>query len=169
VEDRCAECGYDGRGLTIADIAGELERVPARVRTIRDRIADDALRARPATGGWAPIEYIGHLRDLMAFHRWVIERALAEDEPAIGPADPDAAVAEAGYVGATPDDLLDQLDRRVHRLVALLASLDDAQTARLLTLDGDDGPSDVGLVARNALHEGHHHVLDLERLSPSTS
>jgi hypothetical protein len=167
MEDRCAGCGYDGRPLAFAEIASHLALVPQRVRAIHNRATDEALRARPEAGGWAAIEYVGHLRDLMAFHRWLIERADAEDEPTIGPADPDVAVAQAGYIDATPNDLLDRLDRRVRRLAAVLEDLDEIRARRRLRLDETDRPIDVGVVARSALHEAHHHLGDLERLVPA--
>jgi hypothetical protein len=169
MEDHCAECGYDGRLLSLDEVGSRLALVPQRVRAICDRASDESLRARPEAGGWAAVEYVGHLRDLMAFHRWLIERAQSEAEPAIGPADPDVAVAEAGYIDAGPDDLLDQLDRRVQRLVAVVEDLDETRARRRLTLDGADGPIDVGVVVRSALHEAHHHLGDLERLVPAST
>jgi hypothetical protein len=164
VQERCEGCGFDGRALSCADVAGALGQLPERVRGIAVATPDDVLRRRPPTGGWAAIEYLGHLRDLLAFHRWVIERALTEQEPDVGGGDPDAAVEAARYIDAEAEDLLAQLERRAGRLRELLGTIDDLQARRRVTVEAAQGPVAVVFVARSVLHEGVHHTLDLAHL-----
>ena len=57
----------------------------------------------------------------MAFHRWLIESALAEDNPLIPMATP-RSVAKAAYADADIGALFGQFDRRVDRLRQLLPS-----------------------------------------------
>ncbi|MFZ0904419.1 MAG: DinB family protein, partial [Mycobacterium sp.] len=117
---------------------------------------------RPAPDVWSPLEYLGHLRESMAFHRWLIERALAEDNPLIPMVDPDESVAQSKYNEADRAQLIAQFDRRIHRLDDALTSLDDVAAARTLTLG--DRQISVALVARSAWHECHHHHRDIRRL-----
>ncbi len=108
------------------------------------------------------MEYLGHLRESMAFHHWLIESPLAEDNPSIPTVDPDESVAQAGYADAEAEALIGQFGRRVDRLCELLAELDDSSVNRSLALG--DRRITVGLVARSAWHECHHHRGDVHRL-----
>jgi hypothetical protein len=163
VEDHCDECGFDARDLTTHEVAGRLLLLPEQVRSVLEGMDDTALRRRPDPRTWSAIEYLGHLRDLMAYHRFLIERATAEERPAVESVDPDTTVASAGYAHASLDDLLGQFARRVDRLVTLIDSLDAEAVDREIALG--DREIDVTLVTRSALHEGHHHTLDLTRLA----
>jgi hypothetical protein len=98
----------------------------------------------------------------MAFHRWLIERALAEDTPHIPMVDPDESVKQADYHTAEVDQLLAQFDRRVSRLADALTSMDGDASERTVSLDGR--PVSIALVARSAWHECHHHHGDIRRL-----
>jgi hypothetical protein len=76
--------------------------------------------------------------------------------------DPDESVAKAGYPNDDIEALFGQFERRVDRLCQLLAGLDDGAVNRTLALD--DRHISVGLVARSAWHECHHHRRDIRRL-----
>jgi hypothetical protein len=164
IEDFCDDCGYDGRQLSFDDITTALSALPNHVRGLLRDTDDATLRRRPGPNSWSALEYVGHLRDLTAYHRWLIERALAEERPVIGPVDPDAAVAAAGYNEADADTLIDQFDRRIVRFCELIATLDEHAGMRKLVVEPGSREIDVHSVARSALHEGHHHTLDLVRL-----
>jgi hypothetical protein len=97
----------------------------------------------------------------MAFHRWLIEKALAEDDPAIPMVDPDASVAAANYGDADVDELIGQFERRVRRLGEVLETLDAQTVRRTVKLDG--AQISVALIARSAWHECHHHHGDIRR------
>ncbi|WP_232068797.1 DinB family protein [Mycobacterium mantenii] len=125
-------------------------------------LSAELARRRPSSDVWSPVEYLGHLRESMAFHRGLIESALAEDNPFIPMVDPDKSVAKAGYADADIGALVGQFERRVDRLCHLLAELDGGAVNRTLTLD--DRQVTVGLVARSAWHECHHHRGDIRRL-----
>ena len=163
MEDHCAECGYDGRDLEMDEVSSQLRRIPEQVRTLTHSAPDAALRRRPDPSTWSAIEYLGHLRDLMAWHRFLIEQGVEVDRPTVPPVDPDASVASAGYADADLDDLQGQFTRRVERLCARIDSLEPAQTTRVIEWYGGR-EIDVQLVARSALHEGLHHIGDLERI-----
>ncbi len=162
MEEICRECAFDESLAQPADVALAL-------RPLAMAIADDVrglpaalATRRPSPEVWSPMEFLGHLRESMAFHRWLIESALAEDNPSIPMVDPDESVAQAGYADADTEALIGQFGRRVDRLCELLAKLDDSSVNRSLTLG--DRRITVGLVARSAWHECHHHRGDINRL-----
>jgi hypothetical protein len=162
MEDSCAECGFDESSTPPAGVVTGLDRVTPRICAAIRAVPPQRLRQRPDSATWAPIEYLGHLRESMAFHRWLIERALAEEDPAIPIVDPDQSVADAGYIDADLDELVGQFERRILRLTDRLTVLPHGADQRRLTLG--DLRITVALVARSAWHECHHHLGDIRRL-----
>lgn len=159
MEDVCTDCGFDQSSTPPAEVRPALERVATRIIDAVRSVSPELLRRRPEPRVWAPIEYLGHLRESMAFHRWLIEQAVAQDHPEVAMVDPDESVAAADYCGADVEDLLGQFHRRVLRLGELLANLPVDAPARGLTLG--DRPITVALIARSAWHECHHHLGDI--------
>lgn len=101
----------------------------------------------------------------MVYHRAAIERALVENTPRIAAVDPDLFVVRNDYRNADWDDLLAGFGRSIRRLGALLLSLDEAAVGRALIVDDPPQQVDVAFVARSAIHEGVHHLGDIERLT----
>ncbi|MGV0793202.1 DinB family protein [Mycolicibacterium sp. XJ1819] len=167
MQDRCDECAFDQSATPPAKVAVALEQVAPQICESMRSIASDVLRRRPRPEVWAPIEYLGHLRESMAFHRWLIEKALAEDDPTVPMVDPDESVAGAGYRDADLEDLIAQFERRIQRLNAQLGALPPDAERRVITLGGQ--PITVALVARSAWHECHHHLGDIRRLGGQTT
>jgi hypothetical protein len=162
MEETCSECAFDEPLAQPKDVALALPQLTTAIGNDIRAVSTELARRRPSPEIWSPVEYLGHLRESMAFHRWLIESALAEDNPLIPMVDPDESVAKAGYPDADVEEVFGQFERRVDRLCRLLTELDRGAVDRTLTLD--DRHITVGLVARSAWHECHHHRLDIRRL-----
>lgn len=162
MQDICTECGFDQSSTPSAEVAAALEQVAPRICESVRSIPLEVLRRRPRPEVWAPVEYLGHLRESMAFHRWLIEQALAEDHPYVAAVDPDESVAAAHYRDAELDELIGQFERRIRRLADQLVSLPADSEHRGVTLG--DMPITVALIARSAWHECHHHLRDIREL-----
>jgi DinB superfamily len=162
IEQICGECGFDASAASPADVASSVPVLAVAIAHSLRSIPEHRARTRPAPDVWAPVEYLGHLRESMAFHRWLIEKALSEDNPLIPMVDPDASVAEANYRDSDIDELIGQFDRRVQRLCELLQTIDHEATLRTVRLDGTT--INTALVSRSAWHECHHHHGDIQRL-----
>jgi hypothetical protein len=162
VEEVCSQCDFDESKTPPREVPVALAPLALAIGDSIRAISDDELRRRPAPTVWSPLEYLGHLRESMAFHRWLIERALAEDNPLIPIVDPDESVAQSRYNEAEVEQLVAQFERRIQRLAGALRALDDEAADRTLTLDGRQ--ISVALVARSAWHECHHHLRDIRRL-----
>ncbi|MCM3922688.1 DinB family protein [Frankia sp. AiPs1] len=161
MEQVCSECDFDASAVGVGQVAVALGPVAERIVEHLRALPGDVVRHRPGPGIWSPIEYLGHLRESMAFHRWLIERAAAEQTPVIPTVDPDASVAAADYHNGDLADLLGQFERRVARLRETMTQLDEDLARR--TVDVDGRVVSVALVARSALHECHHHDGDIVR------
>jgi hypothetical protein len=163
MKDHCPECGFDGRDMTVRDISRALRSLPPEVQRLVDGAEPAVLRRRPDPSVWSAVEYLGHLREVMAYHRFVIEQIQSRRETPLDAVDPDASVAAGGYADADPSELLGQLSRRVGRISDLLESIPPDRMD--LAVVGSDGAIvDVHLAAGNALHEGDHHLGDIRRL-----
>jgi hypothetical protein len=163
VEEICHDCHFDQSRTPPGQVAEALLPLARAIADWIRAISDDDLRRKPDAAGWSALEYVGHLRESVAFHRWLIERALSEDNPPIPIVDPDESVAQSRYNQADSDDLVAQFLRRIARLIDALNSLSDEVAYRTVTLDGRQ--VSVALVARSAWHECHHHFGDIRRLS----
>lgn len=95
MEEICSECDFDESAALPGEVAAALPPLAKAVAASIRSIPDDMVRHRPAPDIWSPVEYLGHLRESMAFHRWLIERALAEDNPLIPTVDPDESVTQS--------------------------------------------------------------------------
>ncbi|WP_232291988.1 DinB family protein [Frankia sp. QA3] len=161
MEQQCSECDFDASAAGVTQVAADLGLVAGRIAEHLQALPADVVRHRPGPSTWSPIEYLGHLRESMAFHRWLVERATAEETPVIPAVDPDASVAAADYRNGDLADLLGQFERRVARLRETITQLDEGRSRRTIDLDGR--VVSVALVARSALHECHHHDGDIVR------
>lgn len=161
MEQVCSACNFDQSATPPRDVALALTPLAVAIGDSIRAIDEGALRRRPESAVWSPLEYLGHLRESMAFHRWLIEHALAEDNPLIPMVDPDESVALSQYNQANAEELISQFDRRIQRLAETLNSLDAAGGDQSVTLDGRR--LSVALVARSAWHECHHHLGDIRR------
>jgi hypothetical protein len=162
VEQQCRGCDFDESTTPVGRVASALSTEASAIGESMRLVAADVVRRRPRPDVWAPIEYLGHLRESMAFHRWLIERAVTEDRPVIGQVDPDASVASADYCAADVEELIGQFGRRIDRLIGLVTTLDEAALSRVALLD--DREISAALIARSAWHECHHHHGDIRRI-----
>ena len=95
--------------IDLDEIADTLELLPTALRTLLAPYDDPTLRARPAAGEWCVLEVVGHLLtcDRGAFRDRVT--AIISGVAEIPRFDAHAALAERDPMGASLDDLLDEL------------------------------------------------------------
>jgi DinB superfamily len=164
---RCDECGYDWE-VEPEQLVEQLRVFPERYRTPLTRFLvgedpDTVVRTRPAPRVWSALEYAAHTREALDFYAGRVERALAEDRPQLTPFDLDAACADRRYNAQDVARVVEELRRSADRLATRLAPLDgNGWQKPAVTSDG--GETTVVLLARRAVHEGHHHLLDIGRV-----
>ena len=163
----CGECGFRGdersNGDLVRQAAGFATRYAAPLsRFLPGEDAGALLRARPAPATWSALEYAAHVRDALAFYADRIRLVVAEDRPRLEAFGFAAACEERRYVDEAPDAVVRGLASATEDLATVLASLpDDAWTREGIGSGGD--PRTVRVLAERAVHEGHHHLLDVGR------
>jgi hypothetical protein len=102
----CVDCGFDGTGITGADVAGLTRASVPRWRAVLGR-ADAAVR--PAADVWSPLEYGCHVRDVFAIFDGRAQQMLSEDDPLFANWDQDATALELRYWEQSPPVVADEL------------------------------------------------------------
>jgi hypothetical protein len=109
------------------------------------------------------VEYLCHVRDVFAVFTERIDLARAEDRPTFPPLGNDERAVRLRYGEADVAATLDELTAGATRLAALIESLADGDWARTASRrPGEE--RDVLWMARQAAHEGRHHLADIERV-----
>jgi hypothetical protein len=158
------ECGLDPEGLTIDDAADIIGACGPKFRAAfamgqgdRERV-----RAKPDPDVWSSLEYVVHVRDSVRYHGALTNRALKEDRPEFAVPDPDAIAQNQSYNDADLDEVLDSLEQQTTRLAARVRSLDENDLDRVVIRAGNE--ISLRFMIRNAAHECHHHLQDVQRL-----
>jgi hypothetical protein len=124
--------------------------------------AGNELRLRPAPQTWSALEYAAHSRDVTALHVYGVEQALTIDEPRL----PEIAGAElvesaaAKYASEDPEVVGAALEEQGRKLADLAEAAGPTSWSRGITVG--ETRSSVRFLLEHALHDFHHHLVDVE-------
>jgi hypothetical protein len=151
----CPECGLDYDSISPEDAAVAVRSFPRRYREAMAGIDEDVLRKRPAPEVWSALEYTAHLAQLYEPMADAQRRIRLEDHPTIQwgrDRDPEAT---------TSADVLSKLAANAERMATEIEATHGNDWTRVGTLPWGD--RDALTMARNAVHEGAHHLRDIQR------
>jgi hypothetical protein len=166
--ERCEECGFEYESVSPEEAATKLRSFGKRYRAPLTRFlpgedGETLLRERHSPDAWSALEYAAHARDAIRFNTYLAKRALTEDSPELPWPNPDKVVAEERYNETLdPAAVADELADRAEKAAGLIEEADTASWSRTATF-GPAGEFTALWFARNAVHEGHHHLLDVGR------
>jgi hypothetical protein len=165
---RCDECGFEYESVSPADAAVALRSFGRRYRAPLTRFlpgedGDVLLRTRPSPDVWSALEYAAHVRDAVRFNSYMARRALTENSPELPSPNPDKTAADERYNDQDPTGVADELVERAEKAAAMIESTDAAAWDRTAHW-GSRGDYTALYFVRNAVHEGHHHLLDVGRV-----
>jgi hypothetical protein len=164
----CPECGLDYDTILPNDAVVALRGYPRRYAEVLpprddDEKPDGVVRRRPEPTVWSALEYAGHVADVEDSMAEVMRRMARETGISINPLeDPDEQAAKAKY---------NEQDRQA--VVDHLASACDAAATSIKEFPNDKwdntatfpwGERDALTMMRNAVHEGYHHLRDVENV-----
>jgi hypothetical protein len=160
--EKCDACEFDGSAYGPAELLEAIRDLgPQWKRLLLD--AGDDLRDRPDPATWSVLEYAAHSRDITALHVFGVEQALTLDEPKF----PEIAGGElvenaaATYASQDPGIVGTELENQALRLADLAQASGQASWSRGLTLGSSR--SDVRRLLEHALHDSHHHLVDVNK------
>ena len=109
---------------------------------------------------WSIAEYVDHVREVLFGMRFVLDTTLAEpgtdlSEPPEPRFDPEPRIIDV-------EEALSGIDREANALRHRLGELPDSSWGSTAIVAGDE--IDAHWIARHAVHDATHHLLDVDRL-----
>lgn len=160
--ESCDACAFDGAAFDDAGLLDAIRSLGPEWTTLLGE-AGPYLRDRPSPSTWSAIEYAAHSRDITALHVFGVEQALTVDEPAY-PAVAGEELIEAAAAGYDVEDataVAAAITEQAGRLAELAEAAGTDAWARGLTIG--TSRSDVRFLLEHALHDSHHHLVDVGR------
>lgn len=163
----CPECGLDYDTVSPLDAINAVRSFPRRYRALlttfdNDEDPDSLLYRRPQPDVWSAIEYTAHVADTLDYTAPQIRRMLVEDNPVLQAWDPDQRAADERYNERPLRQVVGELETACADLAATLDSVDADDWRR--TGRFPYGERDVLTITRNMVHEGSHHLRDVDRV-----
>ena len=164
----CPKCGFEARSVSPSDAIVAVRSFPRRYRrALQDALLDldfgeEIITTRPA-GSWSALELTAHVRDALHVFEKRMQRIVQEDAPALADAELETPPTNAH-------------DQGVEVVLATLLSTSDEFARTASRVNGDDwvrkgtlGGAEVSAldVLREAVHDGAHHLRDLEQVIAS--
>jgi hypothetical protein len=158
--ERCEQCRFDGGDWTDTGAIEAIAALPSRWRDAVSGLSSDELRRRSVPGVWSIAEYVDRVREVLFGMRFVLDTALAESgtdlgEPPEPRFDPEPRIIDV-------EDALSGIDREANALRHRLSELPDSSWGSRAIVGGDE--IDARWIARHAVHDATHHLLDVGRL-----
>ncbi len=167
--ERCAECGYDYYEIGRDQLPDALRALTPMYKASLEVHEPGRLRARPQPDVWSPLEYACHVRDVLRVQEERIQLALVEEEPGFTPMGREERVVEGRYNEQDPAKVAEELGEAASALAHMLASLDERGWQRTGVYNWPTTQvRSVEWIGRHTLHEGRHHLWDVERLLHGT-
>lgn len=161
----CPECGLVYDSLAPQDAIQALRSFPRRYREVIGPFIDDedVLRRQPDPSTWSALEYTAHVADVFETLTPDIVKMVQQNDPRLPDAwNPDERAEVGRYNEMEPGDALDWLQRSATQSADTLSKFSPDDWSR--TGQFDFGQRDVLDMVRNMVHEGVHHLRDVERV-----
>ncbi|MGI8808735.1 MAG: DinB family protein [Acidimicrobiales bacterium] len=123
---------------------------------------DAVFRRRPDPATWSALEYTAHVADRLDHLGPAIHRITFEERPVIPHFDNEQRVAEKAYNLLDRTEVLGWLDFACAELASVLEGVNVGDWTRTGQFDG--AARDALAMAREGVHEGAHHLRDVQRV-----
>ena len=163
----CPGCGLDYSTITPPDAKVAIRSFGRRYRTalaaaVEDEAEEALVRRRPDPATWSALEYTAHVADALEFIAGAIRAMYEQTSPTLESVDFEGRVESERHNDAAPAALLDRLDAAASRLADEVDRIDADGWPRTATFPF--GERDILTMTRNGVHEGSHHLRDVERV-----
>ena len=156
------DCRLSYRRVPVERAVEAVRSVPAAARDAVAAVPAGARRERPGADAWSVVEYVCHLRDVYAAYTIRLHRARTEDRPALEPMLNDLRARRFRYDERDVGAVLDELAAAAIGFCEEAARVRPGEWDRVVTrLPGEERTA--RWLARQAMHEGRHHLRDVER------
>jgi hypothetical protein len=119
-------------------------------------------RRRPEPSTWSALEYTAHVADMLDHFGPAIRRIVVENNPSISFFDNDERARTKRYNELERAEVLGWLELACGELASVVEGVNADDWTRTGRLEA--GERDALTVARNGVHEGSHHLRDVQRV-----
>jgi hypothetical protein len=163
----CPVCGLDLDSIKPLDAIAAIRSFPRRYRAAlttfgQDEDADALVRRRPGPDGWSALEHAAYAADMIDRYAPSIRRMLVEDRPTLPFFEPQSRLEEEGWNERPVREVVSAMETACADMGMTLDEVgadDWARTGRF-----DWGERDVLAAAREAVHQGSHHLRAMEHV-----
>ena len=161
--EHCDECGFGYGELRDEDVPSALAVLGARYARVLAGADRVRLTTRPQPAVWSALEYACHVRDVLLVQRDRVILALVEDNPGFARMYRDERAEITRYNEEQPAEVGAHVEVAGALLARLFDGLSPEQLARPCIYNfPEPSERDVAWLAHHALHEGEHHLRDIE-------
>jgi hypothetical protein len=159
--ESCEICGFEWDAVPAGDVSARAVAAAAALgRLLRDH--QEAAAVRRTSDRWSPLEYAGHVRDVLLNLRDRIILGAAEDNPVPKPMHGDARIALGLYRADTPETVAIELNVAAGLFTKTWEALTEEQRARPIFYGWPRSATRTLVwVAAQAVHEAEHHLGDV--------
>ena len=123
---------------------------------------DAVFRRRPHQSGWSALEYTAHFADRLDLLGPAIRQVIRQNTPTIAGFDNEERAASKAYNDLDRIEVLGWLDMACDELASVIGDVRPDDWARTALVDGAE--RDALTLARDGVHEGAHHLRDVQRV-----
>jgi hypothetical protein len=167
VHEPCEECGFSAPTFEPSEVAATIRGFGRRYRAPLTRLlpgedGDAVVRGRADGTTWSALEYAAHVRDVLAFWSWGLHQTVTGDGFVLPRPDPDQVAADSGYADLDAAQVADELAANAERFATEVEKVPAEGWDRTCEFRGER--VDARWMVSHAVHEGHHHLLDVGRV-----
>lgn len=160
----CQPCGINYPEVSVEAALSSIDALPAQLRTVLSEIPEEDLRVRPEPGIWSAVEYVCHIRDVLAATTIRLHRTRTEDHPAVDPMLNDLRADCFAYINRELPPLLDEVTDMTDGLLREAARVSGSDWDRKhFRYRGED--RSARWLIRQAMHESSHHLRDIAKVA----
>ncbi|HEV2088535.1 MAG TPA: DinB family protein [Cryptosporangiaceae bacterium] len=123
---------------------------------------DAVFRRRPNPSTWSALEYTAHVADRLDHLGPAVRRTTFENQPVIEVFDNEQRAADKAYNVLDRTEVLGWLDFACAELASVLEAVNADDWTRTALVAGS--PRDALTIARDGVHEGSHHLRDVQQV-----
>ena len=137
-----------------------IEQLPAQLRATAAAVPDHLLRTRPDAATWSALEYVCHVRDVLAASTVRLYRIRNEDHPLLEPLFNDLRAVRFAYNNRDLLPVLDELTDNARGFCDEVRRTSEIEWSRQASrLPGE--VRTARWLLRQTMHEGIHHERDI--------